>query len=234
MNKESKGKCKYCHLSGHIIDKCPTIICKHCKAIGHPNWLCKNNPNAENIKNPLSPNLQNKKSIYAFDSTNSLSKEVNTIDSIKEVNTIDSIKEESNNSFVISSIDINNNTEVFNGSFKKTLFKDTLKNNQNNQKNIYTGFKQDFKQKENKIKENKVKQNEVKQNEVKQNEVKQNEVKQNEVKENKVKENEVKENKVKENEVKENEVKENEVKFINIKYYQNIIDSKWGDLIENL
>jgi hypothetical protein len=33
--------CKYCHLNGHIIDKCPTIICKNCKDIGHPQWLCK-------------------------------------------------------------------------------------------------------------------------------------------------------------------------------------------------
>jgi hypothetical protein len=33
--------CKYCHLNNHIIDKCPTIICKNCKEIGHPQWLCK-------------------------------------------------------------------------------------------------------------------------------------------------------------------------------------------------
>lgn len=33
--------CKYCHLSTHYIDKCPTIICKSCKEIGHPQWLCK-------------------------------------------------------------------------------------------------------------------------------------------------------------------------------------------------
>ena len=33
--------CKYCHLKTHYIDKCPTIICKNCKDIGHPQWLCK-------------------------------------------------------------------------------------------------------------------------------------------------------------------------------------------------
>ena len=33
--------CKYCHLNTHYIDKCPTIICKICKEIGHPQWLCK-------------------------------------------------------------------------------------------------------------------------------------------------------------------------------------------------
>jgi hypothetical protein len=33
--------CKYCHLDKHYIDKCPTIICKICKEIGHPQWLCK-------------------------------------------------------------------------------------------------------------------------------------------------------------------------------------------------
>jgi hypothetical protein len=33
--------CKYCHLNTHLIDKCPTIICKICKEVGHPQWLCK-------------------------------------------------------------------------------------------------------------------------------------------------------------------------------------------------
>jgi hypothetical protein len=33
--------CKYCHLNTHLIDKCPTIICKNCKEVGHPQWLCK-------------------------------------------------------------------------------------------------------------------------------------------------------------------------------------------------
>jgi hypothetical protein len=37
--------CKYCHLKTHYIDKCPTIICKNCKKIGHPLWLCKEKKN---------------------------------------------------------------------------------------------------------------------------------------------------------------------------------------------
>ena len=40
--------CKYCHLKTHFIDKCPTIICKTCKEIGHPQWLCKDKK--KNIK----------------------------------------------------------------------------------------------------------------------------------------------------------------------------------------
>lgn len=43
--------CKYCHLNTHYIDKCPTIICKTCKGIGHPQWLCKDlKKSSENIK----------------------------------------------------------------------------------------------------------------------------------------------------------------------------------------
>jgi len=37
--------CKYCHLKTHFIDKCPTIICKICKDVGHPQWLCKEKKN---------------------------------------------------------------------------------------------------------------------------------------------------------------------------------------------
>lgn len=52
--------CKYCHLSTHFIDECPTIICKICKKIGHPQWLCKdkkiNKMNyPEEIKKKLEP-----------------------------------------------------------------------------------------------------------------------------------------------------------------------------------
>ena len=37
--------CKYCHLNTHYIDSCPTIICKNCKDVGHPQWLCKQKKN---------------------------------------------------------------------------------------------------------------------------------------------------------------------------------------------
>lgn len=46
--------CKYCHSKNHLIDKCPTIICKNCKDIGHPQWLCKlkkNNNSSNNSSN---------------------------------------------------------------------------------------------------------------------------------------------------------------------------------------
>jgi hypothetical protein len=45
--------CKYCHLKTHYIDKCPTIICKICKEIGHPQWLCKEKNNKSNKKNNI-------------------------------------------------------------------------------------------------------------------------------------------------------------------------------------
>ncbi len=168
MSKEVKGKCKYCHLSGHIIDKCPTIICKHCKAVGHPNWLCKSNPNAENVKSPLSPNLRNKKSIYAFDSTNSLSKSSNNLSKssnnlLKENFTID--ESNVNDTFITSSTSINNINE-------------NKGNNKVELKNEYDGFKDDFKKKVVEIK--------------------------------------------------------SEAPIINLRYYQKMINLKWGDLIENI
>ena len=49
--------CKYCHLTTHVIDKCPTIICKNCKEIGHPQWLCKQKK--INYSNPKS-NMEKK------------------------------------------------------------------------------------------------------------------------------------------------------------------------------
>lgn len=32
--------CKYCHKKDHVIDNCPSIICRKCGKIGHPKWLC--------------------------------------------------------------------------------------------------------------------------------------------------------------------------------------------------
>ena len=45
--------CKYCHLNTHYIDKCPTIICKICKEIGHPQWLCKEKKVIKSNKNNM-------------------------------------------------------------------------------------------------------------------------------------------------------------------------------------
>ncbi len=166
--KESKGRCKYCHLAGHVIDKCPTIICKHCKAIGHPNWLCKSNPNAENVKSPLSPNLRNKKSIYAFDSTNSLSKsQSQNFDSTNSLSKSQSQNFDSTNSLSKSQSQSQSESEEISkeknefitsvnslehsNSFKTSLLKENKNENKNDIKNeiknVYVGFKEDFKQK---------------------------------------------------------------------------------------
>jgi hypothetical protein len=58
--------CKYCHLNTHYIDKCPTIICKSCKDIGHPQWLCNQKKNIKtNIK--INENIEKK---YIFNDLN--------------------------------------------------------------------------------------------------------------------------------------------------------------------
>ena len=53
----SKMNCKYCHLSTHYIDECPTLICKNCKKVGHPQWLC--NQSKMNRNNNISNNCSN-------------------------------------------------------------------------------------------------------------------------------------------------------------------------------
>jgi hypothetical protein len=174
MNKENKSNCKYCHLSGHVIDKCPTIICKHCKAVGHPNWLCKSNPNAENA--PKSPNLRNKQSIYAFDSTNSLSKSQN-FDSTNSLSKSQNF--DSTNSLSLAT-NISSNHESNYKSQEVNKGKEEIKN-------IYVGFKEDFKKKDVEIQKNDILSG-------------------------------------------TNKVEE---KIINLQYYQKMINSKWGDLIEH-
>lgn len=32
--------CKYCFQNDHTIEQCKTILCRVCKEIGHPHWLC--------------------------------------------------------------------------------------------------------------------------------------------------------------------------------------------------
>ncbi len=32
--------CKYCFQTDHTIEQCKTILCRVCKEIGHPHWLC--------------------------------------------------------------------------------------------------------------------------------------------------------------------------------------------------
>jgi hypothetical protein len=59
--------CKYCHENTHYIDVCPIIICKICKDIGHPQWLCikkKNNNNkSSNNVSPVNKSLNETKSL---------------------------------------------------------------------------------------------------------------------------------------------------------------------------
>ena len=55
--------CKYCHLNTHYIDTCPTIICKNCKDIGHPQWLCKQKKNIKQNNNNNNKSTENKYSL---------------------------------------------------------------------------------------------------------------------------------------------------------------------------
>lgn len=32
--------CQYCHSNTHNINNCPIIVCRYCKQVGHPKWLC--------------------------------------------------------------------------------------------------------------------------------------------------------------------------------------------------
>ena len=50
--------CKYCHLTDHFIDSCPTIICKICKEVGHPQWLCITKK--QQVKQKKNPSLEKK------------------------------------------------------------------------------------------------------------------------------------------------------------------------------
>ena len=55
--------CKYCHLKTHYIDKCPTIICKNCKEVSNPQWLCKDKKNNNNYNNN---NYNNNNTMFSF------------------------------------------------------------------------------------------------------------------------------------------------------------------------
>jgi hypothetical protein len=84
--------CKYCHENTHYIDVCPIIICKICKDIGHPQWLCikkKNNKTLNNISSNKSLN-----EISLNKSSNDISSnKINLIDNKKVLN----VKNETSN-----------------------------------------------------------------------------------------------------------------------------------------
>jgi hypothetical protein len=44
--------CKYCFQTDHTIEQCKTILCRVCKEIGHPHWLC--NKEKKNVKKTVS------------------------------------------------------------------------------------------------------------------------------------------------------------------------------------
>lgn len=44
--------CKYCKLSGHLIDHCPDIICKICKEYGHAHWKCIKKEKKSSVSKP--------------------------------------------------------------------------------------------------------------------------------------------------------------------------------------
>ena len=69
--------CKYCHSNSHYIDKCPTIICKNCKDVGHPQWLCKQ----KKINN--NKTLEKK---YFFTDDNKNKQNVEPISIVKNIN----------------------------------------------------------------------------------------------------------------------------------------------------
>jgi hypothetical protein len=78
--------CKYCHLNSHLIDKCPTIICKNCKDIGHPQWLCK-------LKKT---NVKNKKGINESNRNSSIKKVISNISLESKYSFTDEIKKKQN------------------------------------------------------------------------------------------------------------------------------------------
>jgi hypothetical protein len=43
--------CKYCFQTDHTIETCKSILCKSCKEIGHPYWLCKKNEDKKTSSN---------------------------------------------------------------------------------------------------------------------------------------------------------------------------------------
>jgi len=73
----NKNLCKYCHLEGHLIDDCPTIICKICKEVGHAQWLCtKKNKNKNIVHNSSATNLANNYN-YVIEKNITIQKDVN-------------------------------------------------------------------------------------------------------------------------------------------------------------
>lgn len=50
--------CQYCHSKEHDINNCPIIICRYCKQVGHPKWLCKNKDKSIKNKKYVEKNIE--------------------------------------------------------------------------------------------------------------------------------------------------------------------------------
>lgn len=50
--------CQYCHSKEHDINNCPIIICRYCKQVGHPKWLCKNKDKSVKSKKYVEKNIE--------------------------------------------------------------------------------------------------------------------------------------------------------------------------------
>lgn len=46
--------CKYCFQTDHTIETCKTILCRTCKELGHPHWLCKGKDNKKKVQQQTS------------------------------------------------------------------------------------------------------------------------------------------------------------------------------------
>lgn len=44
--------CQYCHSKEHDINHCPVIICRYCRQVGHPKWLCPNKDKNTKLNKP--------------------------------------------------------------------------------------------------------------------------------------------------------------------------------------
>ncbi len=54
--------CKYCFQNDHTIEQCKTILCRVCKDIGHPHWLCTKDKKSVK-KTPSKPMASPKKEV---------------------------------------------------------------------------------------------------------------------------------------------------------------------------
>ena len=79
--------CKYCHINTHYIDTCNNIICKNCKDIGHPQWLCKQKKNTKqnNTINNTNSNTNTNNNNKLIENKYSLSEDIKKKSSNEQV-----------------------------------------------------------------------------------------------------------------------------------------------------